>query len=122
MRLAALGLFLTSALLAGCSGTPPQRTESTDIKGTVKLPGGKSAKGLTVSLRPTEDALPAGGKCGADGSFTLKAAPGKYLVYFDQEANASVPAYKDVPQSYRTASMENAITVSAGTPLNIEVK
>ncbi len=122
MRLAALILFLASALLAGCSSAPPQRPEPSDISGTVKLPGGKSPKGLTVTLRPTENAQPGGGKCADNGAFTVKVAPGKYLVYFDQEANAGVPAYKDVPQSYKSPKDENAITVSAGAPLIIEVK
>jgi hypothetical protein len=43
-------------------------------------------------------------------------------VYFDPEANAKVPAYRDVPEAYRSPQEANAVTVTTGTPLNIEVK
>jgi hypothetical protein len=122
MRLAHLALFFATALLAGCSGTPPQRAEPSEITGTVKLPGGKSAKNLVLTLRPTENAQPGGGKCADNGSFTAKVVPGKYIPYFDVEANAGVPAFKDVPQAYKSPKEENAVTVSAGAPLSIEVK
>jgi hypothetical protein len=122
MRLAALGLLFASALIAGCSSTPPTRPEPNEFKGTVKLPGGKSAKGLTVTLRPTDNQPLAGGKCGADGSFSLKTLPGTHIVYFDEEANAGVPAYKDVPQAYRKPQEANTVKVAAGEPITVEVK
>jgi hypothetical protein len=92
------------------------------MKGTVKLPAGKSAKGLTVSFQPLGDTQPAGGICGEDGSFTVKAIPGKYYVHFTPEVNARVPGYSAVPEAYRKPSETNMVNLSADTPVVIEPK
>ncbi len=122
MRLKLLVSGLVLSVLCGCSGAPPQRSEPVEIKGTVKLPAGKSAKGLTVSFQPLEDAQPAGGLCGEDGSFSVKAIPGKYYVHFNAEVNARVAGYAAVPESFRKPSEANTVNLAQGTPIVIEPK
>jgi hypothetical protein len=114
-------LFAFAVLgLVGCSGSPDLRPEPVDVKVTIKPPAG-SAKDLTVSFNPTEDGLPIGGKVGPGGTVTVKAIPGKYIVFFPEDSNASIPAYKQVPARYRTANQDHVVTLAAaGT--TIEVK
>jgi hypothetical protein len=107
--------------LAGCGMQPDQRPDPVEIKGTVKLPGGASPKNLTVTFQPQQNTLPGGAKVGADGSFTVKLVPGKYVVYFLDESNASVAAYKTIPAKYRTPSNDNTVSVESGKPIAIEV-
>jgi hypothetical protein len=113
MRLWPPLLVLTLFGLIGCNGSPDLRPEPVDVKVAVRLPDGP-ATGLTVSFNPTEDGHPTAGKVGPDGTATVKAVPGKYVVFVPAEANASVPAFKQVPARYRTASLENTITLAAG--------
>ncbi len=122
MRLKLLVPCLVLAVLCGCSGAPPQRSEPVEIMGTVKLPAGKSAKGLTVSFQPLEDTQPAGGVCGEDGSFTVKAIPGKYYVHFNAEANARVSGYAAIPEAFRKPSEANTVSLSPSSPVVIEPK
>lgn len=122
MRPTILILLLTMFGLVGCSGQPEMRPDPIEVKGTVKLPGGASPKDLTVTFQPQQNTPPGGTKVGPDGSFSLQLTPGKYIVYFQDEANARVPAYKSVPESYRTPREGNIVSVSSGESLTIDVK
>ena len=122
MRHAALAFSLATFVLFGCSGKPVMRPEPVDIKGTVKLPLGVSPKDLTVTFQPQQNSQPGGGKVAADGTFSVQLTPGKYSVYFQDEVNAKVPAYKSVPEKFRTPSDENTVTVESGQSLTIDVK
>ena len=122
MRFATFALLLSTLVQFGCSSKPELRTEPIDVKGTVKLPGGASPKDMTVTFQPQQNSPPGGGKVAADGTFSVQLTPGKYSVYFQDEANAKVPAYKSVPEKFRTPSDENTVTVESGQSLTIDVK
>lgn len=123
MRFATFALLLSTFVLFGCSSKPELRTEPIDVKGTVRLPAGASPKDMTVTFMPQQNSPPGGSVIAADGSFTVKLVPGKYSVCFIEEANGKLPAYKSVPEKFRTADPENTVTVeSSGTALTIEVK
>lgn len=115
-------LFWIFACLSGCSSSPGLRPEPVPIKGTVKLPGGTSPKDLTITFNPTQqDSSIGGSKVGADGTFEVSLIPGKYIPYFQDEANLRVAAYKAVPELYRKPNMQNEISVSA-SGVTVEVK
>ncbi len=122
MRFAFLLFALLAVSLAGCGNSPKIREEATDVSGTLTLPGGASPKDMTVSFFPQQNTPPGGAKVGADGKFTAKLAPGKYSVYFDEEANAKNPAYKKLPEKYHKSTCDHIVTVESGKELVIEVK
>jgi hypothetical protein len=105
----------------GCSGQPDLRPEPVEVKVAVKIPGGASAKDLQVMLQPQQNTQPGTGKVGADGTFTTKVVPGKYIPYID-EGNSKHPAYNSIPQSYKTPTAANAISIDGAQPVTIEVK
>lgn len=121
MRFVTRAAALLALALTGCSGSPEMRPEPVEIKGTVKLPGGASPKDLTVTFQPQQNTPPGGAKIGADGSFTVQLTPGKYSVYFQDEANAKVPAYKSVTEKYRQPSEATTVSVDGGKALTIDV-
>lgn len=125
MRQAILCSFLVSALLfltTGCGGYSAPRAEATEVTGKVTIAGGVSPKDLTVTFQPQQNSLPGGARVGADGSFTVKLAPGSYSYYFTSEANATVPAFKKIPAEYQKASSDRVVSVSSGSTLALEVK
>lgn len=120
MRLIFLLCFML--ILSGCDSNPGLRSEPVPIAGTLKLPGGASTKDLTIGFSPTQqDSRPGGGKVAKDGTFQVLLSPGKYVVYFPEEANLQVPAYKAVPQAYRSPHQENEVTVST-SGITVELK
>ncbi len=120
MRISLFVLTFVLAAAAGCSSNPSTRSEPVEVSVKVTLPTG-SPQNLTVTFNPLDDGLPAAGKVGADGVATLKAIPGKYTFFFAEEANARVPAYKSVPENYRTPNKDNTVTLGT-TQASIDVK
>lgn len=112
----------TLALIIGCSTAPEQRPETITVNGTVKLHGGHPVKGLTITFFPVENNPPAGAKCNQDGTFTLQATPGDYLIYFDQEANAKTENYKSIPMDYRRPKETHRVTISKTSRLDILIE
>lgn len=121
MRFLTCAAALSALVLTGCGSGPEMRPDPVEIKGTVKLPGGAPPTGLTVTFQPQQNSLPGGAKLAADGSFTVQLTPGKYSVYFQDEANAKVPAYKSIPEKYRSPGEATVVTVESGKPLAIDV-
>ena len=121
-RVTFLLIHAATAGPTGCGNNSETRPDPVEVKGTVTLPGGASPKDLTVTFQPQQNTPPAGAKVAADGSFSVNITPGKYSVYFTEEANAKVPGYKAVPAGYRSASNDNTVTVESGKPLTVEVK
>jgi hypothetical protein len=122
MQLATTFAALCCFSLVGCGSKVEMREEPVEITGSVKLPGNASPKGLTITFAPQQNSPPAGAKLDSDGRFTVKVQPGKYIPYFQDEANAAVPAYKQIPESYRTPKQENVMEIQAGQNVSIEVK
>jgi len=106
-------IVFASIFIIGCGSQPGLRPEPVAVHGTVKLANGTSPKDLTITFQPTQNSMPGGAKVGADGRFEVKLEPGKYAVYFQDEANAKVPAYKSVPEGWRTPRQENEISLSS---------
>ncbi|VTU01208.1 unnamed protein product [Gemmataceae bacterium] len=122
MRLTMIALFAATALtVLGCEGKPEMRPDPVEVKVSVRLPGGASAKDLNLTLVPQQNSLPGGGKLDASGALAAKVVPGKYIPYFD-EGNAKFPAYAKIPESFKSPTADNAITIDGTQPVAIEVK
>ncbi|MBX9622873.1 MAG: carboxypeptidase-like regulatory domain-containing protein [Gemmataceae bacterium] len=106
-NVAAAGLAVAVALLAGCSSTPPNRPDPVDVSGTVKLPGGQPAPaGLTLNFLPTSSSqaqVPTTLKAG--GKFDAKLVPGKYTFAFEGSG---------VPAAYLSNDAAHTVEVPAG--------
>jgi hypothetical protein len=109
------GLGLWAVLLAGCSSTPPAKTEPIEATVTVTLPNGQPGGGLALMMLPTSsDQIQGGGKTDAKGKVKTKLTPGKYTFAFD-----GPPA--TVPKKYHSNDAANSIDVTP-TSTNIELK
>ncbi len=124
MRYSILGLMIALFVATGCGKQPVvMRDEPVEIKGIVKIPGGESPKDLTVTFQPQQNTFPGGSKLGSNGSFTVKLVPGKYIVFFDSDANKGAESYKKIPEAYKKPSAENEVSVDgSGQNLVIDVK
>ena len=107
--------------LIGCGSNGGTRdTTVVDVTANVTGPDGKPlSKTHIVLLQPTGDTL--GGRLEAtvDGTFTGKAAPGRY-VYFVKMAKSDTPP-KGIATKYTEPSADNTVDVSAGKTLEIKL-
>ncbi len=113
-------MLVMCGLLTACGGGPRLRPEPVEIPGTVQVPGG--AAGLTISFRPLGDGTMGAGKIDSSGRFTVKLIPGDYVFFFDEEANAKVATYKNIPPDYKTPKMEHKVRAVAGETLAITLQ
>lgn len=110
------------ALLVGCKMQPPAKPEPAEITGTVRTADGKAVGSVKLNLMPTSSDLnQVQTTVAPDGKFKLTAIPGKYTVMIEQ-SGANEQAFRLVPENYRTNEAAHAVTVAAGTPLEIVLK
>ena len=114
--------------LCGCSG-PGMNAESVDIKGVVQSADGQPIANVQLVLQPMGAGFTSGGLTGADGSFTAKGIPGDYLFFFQPSESAKSAADQSktkvalaaIPEKYKSANVENKITLSAGAGNKVTV-
>lgn len=121
--LRALCLVGFISVLAGCGG-PSLRSEPTDISGKLSFADGTPIGGVNVNLQPMQNTLPGVAKTKADGSFTVKIAPGKYTVFISKVESATpeeTATFGKVPELYRSANKDFTFDVKAGAPLDVKL-
>ena len=114
--------------LCGCSG-PGTNAESVDMKGVVQSADGQPIANVQLVLQPMGAGFTSGGLTGADGSFTAKGIPGDYMFFFQPSESAksaadqskSKGALAAIPEKYKSANVENKITLSAGAGNKVTV-
>ena len=105
----AAAFVLFTALLVGCSSTPPQKATPVEVTVTVTLPNGQPGKDLTLLMLSTSaDQMQGIGKTDATGKARVQLTPGKYTFAFDN-------APTTVPQKYHTNNEAHAVDVQSTT-------
>ena len=118
--------------VAGCGGPGPYSGALYPVNGQVLLADGKPLTGGSLRFIPTQGGLPASGKIGSDGTFTLKtksrdgAAPGQYKVRIEPSQELLAKKGRSAPKlpfaaKYREYDGETGLTatVKAG-PTQLE--
>lgn len=110
LRIATLAGLL--CLTAGCSSGPATKPEAVAVSGTVLLPAGQPAKGVTLNFFPTTSSqTQVYAQLKADGKFDVKLVPGKYTYGFE-----GGPAFlKVLPTKYHSNDAAHTVEIpSAG--------
>lgn len=107
-------LALVVIALTGCSSTPAQRPEPSEVKGTLLLPSGQPAKDVTILFLATSgDQQPGSYQIKDDGKFTVRLNPGKYT--YALEGKNALPKY--------TANMpEHSVDIPSGGTQSLTIK
>ncbi|MFO0954804.1 MAG: carboxypeptidase-like regulatory domain-containing protein [Isosphaeraceae bacterium] len=126
--------------LTGCGGSGPYSGTLVPVKGRVVLADGRPLEGGSVQFIPRNGGLPASGKIGPDGSFSLVtrpdregAAPGEYNVRIEPSPeflSKKGGSGKKLPfaAKYRDYDGETGLTatIKAGTnelePIRLEAR
>jgi hypothetical protein len=104
-------VFIGLAFLAGCGPKIEMLTEPVSISGKLTAAGAPVGNVL-LTLNPIEQGYPLPMQVGADGSFSGKAVPGKYV--YAVSAKEDEPGSIDkVPAKYRDTDLTRTITVTA---------
>ncbi|QDU23811.1 hypothetical protein [Urbifossiella limnaea] len=105
---------LTVAVLTGCSSTPAQRAEPSEVKGILLLPNGQPAKDVTlVFLATSTEQMGGAAVIQADGKFTARLNTGKYT--YVMEGKNALPKY--------TANKpEHSVEIPSGGTQNLTIK
>lgn len=120
-RLLTLTVLVVFSGVVGCGTGATQRdTTLVDVTATVTGPDGRPlSKALVVILQPQGDTLAAKLEATTDGTFTGKAAPGRYI-YYVKAAKGDAP-----PKGFSAKATEpnegNTVEVSAGRQLDIKL-
>lgn len=100
------------AFLVGCGPKIEPLPEAVTVSGKLTSAGAPVGD-VVLTLQPVELGHPVPMQVGADGSYSGKIVPGKY-VYFVSAKEANPNAIDKVDAKYREADMSRTVTVAAG--------
>ena len=105
---------LVVVALTGCSSTPAQRAEPSEVKGTLLLPNGQPAKDVTILFLATSgEQQPGSYPIKDDGKFTVRLNGGKYT--YALEGKNALPKYtSNLP--------EHSVEIPSGGTQNLTIK
>lgn len=111
-----------AAIALGCKSDPPALPQPLDIDGTVTL-NGKPVGNVRLVLNAGSEGVSTGNaEVSADGKFTAKLRPGKYLYVVEQISGKSAP-FKAIPEKYHSVNGEHMVEVPpTGGSIEIALK
>lgn len=113
-----LGLAVAFAA-AGCSSYDQKLSaDPIEVKGKVIGADGKPVKDVKLNLFPLEKGGQSFAKVGADGSFTAKVVPAKYMFTFEA-LDGKPAAFRAVPAKYQDTNSEHTIDYSTSTDATV---
>jgi|GEM_PF-6523770 len=106
----------------GCNSNPGLNPDPVPLTGTVSR-AGAPLDGVVLNFLPAGPGAQQVGVELKDGKFDMPVNPGEYLIIFTEgkDEAASKKVLETLPEAYLVPSEETKITVTADTPLELDI-